>query len=288
MDNIKNSLNQPIATWNCGGRLIIVDKPMIMGIINVTPDSFFDGNAYKTTHDFLQQAGKMIADGAAIIDIGGQSTRPGSERISAASEMLRVIPVIEAIKLHYPEVLISIDTYHAEVATAAVLVGASMVNDISGGDMDQQMWSTVAALEVPYVLMHIRGTPENMQEMTDYADLIKEITDYFIIKIDACRKAGIKDIIIDPGFGFAKTTNQNFELLKNLSLINLSGLPILAGVSRKSMVYKTLGGTPALALNGTTVLNTIALMNGATILRVHDVKEAKEAVTLFEVYARNN
>jgi dihydropteroate synthase len=285
MRNVKNSLKLPIATWNCAGQLIIVDKPLIMGIINVTPDSFFDGNATLTTEDFVQKAKQMIEDGASILDIGGQSTRPGSERIDAEVEKKRVLPIIEAIKSNFPTILISIDTYHSSVAVAAVSAGASMVNDISGGEMDKQMLSAVADLQVPYILMHLRGTPETMQTLTNYDNLVLNITDYFTVKIDACRKAGIKDIILDPGFGFAKTVAQNFELLKNLNLLSLFGLPILVGLSRKSTIYKTLETTPNEALNGTTVLNTIALLNGATILRVHDVKEAKEVVSLIKAYS---
>jgi len=285
MMNVKNSLKLPIATWNCAGRIKIVDKPLIMGIINVTPDSFFDGNANLTTEDFLQKAKQMIDDGADILDIGGQSTRPGSERIAADVEIDRVLPVINAIKNNFPDILISIDTYHSSVAAAAVAAGASMVNDISAGEMDKQMMTTVAELQVPYILMHLRGTPETMQTMTNYENLVLNITDYFTVKIDACRKAGIKDIILDPGFGFAKTVAQNFELLKNLNLFNFYGLPIMVGLSRKSTIYKTLNTTPDQALNGTTVINTIALLNGANILRVHDVKEAKEVVSLIKAYS---
>jgi dihydropteroate synthase len=285
MRNVKNSLKQPIATWNCGGRLKIVDKPLIMGIINVTPDSFFDGNDTLTTEDFVQKAKQMIEDGADILDIGGQSTRPGSDRIAADEEIKRVLPVLEAIKLNFPNILISIDTYHSAVAAAAVAAGAAIVNDISAGEMDSQMMTTVAGLQVPYILMHLRGTPETMQTMTNYDNLVLNITDYFTVKIDACRKAGIKDIILDPGFGFAKTVAQNFELLKNLNLFNFYGLPILVGLSRKSTIYKTLDITPNEALNGTTVMNTIALLNGANILRVHDVKEAKEVVSLLSAYS---
>ena len=285
MRNVKNSLKQPIATWNCGGRLKIVDKPLIMGIINVTPDSFFDGNATLTTEDFVQKAKQMIEDGADILDIGGQSTRPGSDRIAADEEIKRVLPVLEAIKRNFPDILISIDTYHSAVAAAAVAAGAAIVNDISAGEMDSQMMTTVAGLQVPYILMHLRGTPETMQTMTNYDNLVLNITDYFTVKIDACRKAGIKDIILDPGFGFAKTIAQNFELLKKLDLFNFYGLPILVGLSRKSTIYKSLDITPAEALNGTTVMNTIALLNGANILRVHDVKEAKEVVSLLSAYS---
>ncbi len=283
--NVKNSLKLPIATWNCAGRIKIVDNPLLMGIINVTPDSFFDGNATLTTEDFLQKAKQMIEDGADILDIGGQSTRPGSERITAEVEIDRVLPVIKAIKLNFPDILISIDTYHSSVAAASVAAGASMVNDISAGEMDKQMMTTVAGLQVPYILMHLRGTPETMQTMTNYENLVLNITDYFTVKIDACRKAGIKDIILDPGFGFAKTVAQNFELLKNLDLFNFYGLPIMVGLSRKSTIYKTLDVSPTEALNGTTVMNTIALLNGANILRVHDVKEAKEVVTLIKAYS---
>ena len=271
-------------TLNCKGKLLTIDKPLVMGIINVTPDSFYEGHLQKGIDGILSLADKMIDERADILDIGGQSTRPGSERINAEDELQRVIPVIEAIKQKLPGTIISIDTYHSRVAVEAVAAGASIVNDISGGTIDANMISAVAALKVPYVCMHIKGTPDNMQELAKYDNVAKEVLDFFIAKIDECKKAGITDVIIDPGFGFAKTITHNFQLLKNLSVLKILDKPILSGLSRKSTIYKTLGTTAAEALNGTTVMNTMALMNGAGILRVHDVKEAKETIALFDVY----
>lgn len=264
-------------TINCKGKIWVVDKPLVMGIINATPDSFYKGNI---DEDMLQLATGMIADGAAILDIGGQSTRPGSKRISAAEEISRVVPVISAIHQAFPETIISIDTYSSEVAKAAVKAGATMVNDISGGNMDDRMLQTVAALQVPYICMHMQGSPETMQEEPEYNNVVTDVLDFCIAKVQQCRMAGIKDIIIDPGFGFGKTITHNFSLLKNLQALSILDVPVLAGLSRKSTIYKTLGTTAAEALNGTTVLNTIALLQGASILRVHDVKEAVEAVEL--------
>lgn len=272
-------------TLNCKGKLITTEMPLVMGIINATPDSFYKGDLSKGSAGILELAKKMVADGADILDIGGLSTRPGSSAISAEEEKKRVIPVIELIHHHFPETIISVDTYQSGVAAAAVKAGASMVNDISGGNLDIEMINVVSELNVPYVCMHLKGTPETMQQCAQYEDLVKEILDYFIAKIEKCKKSGIKDVIIDPGFGFAKNIEQNFILLNNLSLFRILDRPILAGLSRKSTVYKTLGINPEEALNGTTVLNTLALNNGANILRVHDVKEAKEVVLLMRSYA---
>lgn len=255
-----------------------------MGIINATPDSFYKGDLTENQETILALATKMLDEGADILDIGGQSTRPGSERISAETETERLIPVIEMIAARFPDAIISADTYQSKVALAAVRAGASIINDISGGEQDKEMISTVAGLRVPYICMHMKGQPENMQAQAHYDDLIKEMLDYFIAKTYACSEAGIKDIIIDPGFGFAKNTAHNFTVLKNLSVFKMLDKPILAGLSRKSTVYKTLGITPDEALNGTTVLHTLALQNGADILRVHDVKEAKQAVLLMDAY----
>jgi dihydropteroate synthase len=226
----------------------------------------------------------MIREGAAIIDIGGQSTRPGSERISASEEIKRVIPVIDTILASYPQTILSIDTYHSQVALTAINAGASLVNDISAGSLDPEMINCVSSLNVPYICMHMKGTPENMQNNPSYEDLVKEVLDFFIDKIDQCKRAGIKDLVIDPGFGFGKTIHQNFILLKQLSVFKILDQPILAGLSRKSMIYKTLGIDVSNALNGSTILNTIALQQGASILRVHDVKEAKEAITIFTAF----
>ncbi|MGG9962930.1 dihydropteroate synthase [Ferruginibacter sp. SUN106] len=270
-------------TLNCKGKLLMLDSPVVMGIINATPDSFYKGNI---NEDMIVLAAKMLADGATILDIGGQSTKPGSERITAEEELNRVIPVIEAISKKFPGAIISIDTYSSTVAHAAVEAGAAIVNDVSAGNMDIQMLPTVAGLGVPYVCMHMQGTPESMQKDPQYSDVTREVLDFFIAKIHQCKKEGIADIIIDPGFGFGKTTAHNFALLKKMSVLRQLNLPILAGISRKGTIYKTLGITAADALNGTTALNTIALMNGASILRVHDVKEAMQAITLFNAYKK--
>jgi dihydropteroate synthase len=267
-------------TLNCKGRLLVIDKPVVMGIINVTPDSFYSGSRKTSEDAVLAQAEKMMNEGATFLDIGGQSTRPGSEDIGIEGELLRVVPAIEAINRRFPESIISVDTFYAKVVSEAVKVGASIVNDISSGTLDNQTIPTVAALNVPYIAMHMKGTPTTMQQYATYEDVTLEVLDFFIRKIDECREAGIKDIIADVGFGFAKTIAQNFTLLKNLSVFKILEKPLLVGLSRKATVYKTLGTTPEEALNGTTVLNTIALLNGARILRVHDVKEAIEAIRL--------
>ena len=271
-------------TFNCKGRILTINKPIVMGIINVSPESFYEQSTAKTTAAVLLQAEKMLNEGAAILDIGGQSTKPGSENIGPNEEMARVIPAIEAIAKQFPESFISIDTYHAEVAAAAVKAGAVIVNDISAGTLDSNMIGTVASLNVPYVVMHSKGTPATMQQHTNYEDMLLEIMEFFIKKTNECSKAGIKDVIIDPGFGFAKNIEQNFTLLKNISIFKILQKPLLAGLSRKSTIYKTLGISPEEALNGTTVLNTIAIQNGANILRVHDVKEAVETINLLHKY----
>ncbi|MEO6719520.1 MAG: dihydropteroate synthase [Ferruginibacter sp.] len=271
-------------TLNCKGKLLMITKPLVMGIINATPDSFYNKSIADGLDDAVSYAGKLLNDGADILDIGGQSTRPGSERINAAEETERVLPVIEAVHEKYPAAIISIDTYHSKVASDAVAAGASIVNDISSGSMDPEMIATVGSLKVPYVCMHIKGTPETMHKNPQYDDIIKELLDYFIAQTTTCREAGINDIIIDPGFGFGKTHEHNFYLLKHLDVFRMLDKPILVGLSRKGTIYKTLGITVDDALNGTTTLNTIALMNGASLLRVHDVKEAKQAVDLFMAY----
>lgn len=255
-----------------------------MGIINATPDSFYKGDLGAGLDGILDIATKMLHDGATILDIGGQSTKPGSASVGVETELQRVIPVIEILYKKFPETIISVDTYQSVVAKAAVAAGASMVNDVSGGEMDKAMVATVATIQVPYVCMHMKGTPENMNKQNQYKDIMKEMLDYFVAKVHACRTAGIKDVIIDPGFGFAKNAEQNFYLLKHLSVFKMLDCPILAGLSRKSTIYKTLKISANEALNGTTVLNTLALNNGANILRVHDVKEAVEAIKLYEQY----
>jgi dihydropteroate synthase len=268
-------------TINCKGKLVVLDEPLVMGIINATPDSFYSAN-----EAVMALAASMIAAGADILDIGGQSTRPGSERITATEEAKRVLPVIEAIHHRFPDIIISIDTFYSEVARAAIDAGAAIINDISSGNIDEQMMATVAALKVPYICMHMQGIPQTMQQNPHYEAIVKEVLDFFIEKTDQCKKAGIKDIIIDPGFGFGKTIEHNFTLLKNLHSLSILNKPILAGLSRKSTIYKTLHTTAQEALNGTTVLNTVALLNGANILRIHDVKEAKEAIKLIGAYKK--
>jgi dihydropteroate synthase len=268
-------------TLNCKGRLLVVDKPILMGIINITPDSFFEKSRLMSLDLILEKTGEMIEDGVTILDIGGQSTRPGSERLPAEKEIERIIAPIDSIRKNFPDLYIAVDTYYAEVAKEAVRAGASIVNDISSGSLDKEMLNTVADLGVPYIIMHMQGTPETMQKNPVYKNVTTEVFDFLNFKIGECKKAGIDDVIIDPGFGFGKTVKNNFQLLHDLSVFTFLSRPVLAGVSRKSFIYKTLNTTADDALNGTTVLNTIALMNGALILRVHDVKEAAEAIKLF-------
>jgi len=272
-------------TLNCNGRLLTVDKPLVMGIINATPDSFYENSRFTGNDAILEQVEKMLDEGVAIIDLGGQSTRPGSKPISAEEELNRIIPAIRIINQKFPEVFISADTFYSAVAIEAIAAGAVIINDISAGSLDNKMIKTAAGLSVPYVLMHMQGTPQNMHKNPKYENVTREVLDFFIKKVDELKIAGIHDIIIDPGFGFGKTAEHNFELLRNLSVLQMLEKPILIGVSRKSTIYKTLGIEVNEALNGTTVLNTMALMNGATILRVHDVKEAVEAVKLFRAYS---
>ncbi|MBT8324743.1 MAG: dihydropteroate synthase [Winogradskyella sp.] len=268
-------------TINCKGQLIDLTSPKVMGILNVTPDSFYDGGTLTDNKTLLTKVESMLNDGVTFIDVGGYSSRPGAEDIAVEEELNRVIPKITLILKHFPEVPISVDTFRRKVAEEAISCGAAMVNDISAGHLDDQMIPTVGRLGVPYIMMHMRGTPQTMKQLTVYNDLIKELNLYFAKQIALAVKHNINDIIIDPGFGFAKTIDQNFELLKHLELLKISERPVLAGVSRKSMIYKTLNATSKQALNGTTALNMLALNNGASILRVHDVKEAMECVTLF-------
>jgi len=275
-------------TLNCKGRLLVADKPLVMGVINATPDSFYAGSRQDTVEGILRQAELMINQGADILDIGGQSSRPGSSPVGEDDELNRVIEGIAAIHDHFPETFISIDTYYSKVASAAVDAGACMVNDISAGSIDINMFTTVAGLHVPYVLMHMQGTLQTMQQSPQYENVTREVLDFFINKIDLLKNIGIRDIVIDPGFGFGKSITHNFELLRQLSIFKVIGHPILLGISRKSTIYKTLGITAEEALNGTTVLNTIGLINGAQILRVHDVKEAKEAISLVQACMMRN
>lgn len=268
-------------TLNCRGKLIALSVPKVMGIINVTPDSFYDGGKTISEKEILKQAEKMLSEGATFLDVGGYSTRPGAEEILATEEIRRVAGAIESILKRFPEALISVDTFRSEVAIKAVEAGAAIVNDVSGGTLDAEMYQTVAKLKVPYILMHMRGTPKTMAKQTDYINVTVAVLKDLSIKIAHARAAGIIDIIADPGFGFAKTREQSFEIMNNLQLFQNLNVPILAGISRKSMIYKTLETSAENALNGTTSLNTVALLKGASILRVHDVKEAVECVTLF-------
>jgi dihydropteroate synthase len=271
-------------TLNCKGRLLIVDNPLVMGIINATPDSFYKESRFQGEDKILEQAERMLHDGADILDIGGQSTRPGSEKVDEDDELKRVIDGITAVLKRFPQAFISIDTYYAKVARRAVDAGACIINDISGGSIDENMLSTVASLKVPYVLMHMKGTPNTMQHDTKYKNVTLDVLDFLIEKKNGLHKSGIHDVIIDPGFGFGKTIAQNFELLRNLKVYKMLECPIILGISRKSTIYKTLGITAEDALNGSTVLHTIGLLNGADILRVHDVKEARELVKLVVEY----
>jgi dihydropteroate synthase len=267
---------------NCNGKLIDLSTPKVMGILNCTPNSFYDGGKFKTDADFLSQTEKMLSEGATFIDIGAYSSKPNAEFVSEEEEINRIIPVINSILKQFPETIISVDTFRSKVAKIAIQNGAAIINDISAGNLDEKMMETIGELKVPYIMMHMRGNPQTMQLQTNYENIIKEMLFYFSKKIAKARSLGINDLIIDPGFGFAKTLNQNFEVLQKLELFQMLDLPILAGVSRKSMIYKTLDTTSDNALNGTSILNTIALTKGAKILRVHDVKEAVECVKLFE------
>jgi dihydropteroate synthase len=265
------------------GQLLDLSRPKVMGILNITPDSFFEGSRYlPDTGQIIDIAGKMLNDGATFIDVGGYSTRPFATEISINEETDRVLPVVEAIITHFPAAVISVDTFRSQVARQAVRAGAAIINDIAGGNLDKDMFETVADLDVPYILMHSRGNPETMTSMNQYHDLTVDVIGELQTRVFALRQLGVKDIIIDPGFGFAKGPKQGFEMLRNLAAFQVLDLPVLVGISRKSMIYKTLNITAADSLNGTTALNMVALMNGAGILRVHDVKEAVETVKLFE------
>lgn len=267
-------------TINCKGSLIDLSTPKVMGILNITPDSFYDGGRYQNESDIVSQTERMLLEGATFIDVGAYSSRPGADHISEEEELSRIVPVVDLLIKEFPEILLSVDTFRSSVARKTVDRGAAIINDISGGNMDFGMFETIAALQVPYIVMHMLGTPQNMQQGPNYKNVTTELITFFAEKITALRKLKVNDIIIDVGFGFGKTIPHNFELLQNLSLFKNLDVPILAGLSRKSMLYKTLGNTPQEALNATTSANTIALLNGASILRVHDVKEAMEAITI--------
>lgn len=272
------------SSLNCKGRLLDLSRPIVMGILNVTPDSFFDGGKLADISAVLAQAEKMLHDGASILDVGGASSRPGAVEVSASEEMQRVIPVVELLHQNFPEALLSVDTWRGAVARSAVDAGASLVNDISGSRLDAEMFDTVSKLGVPYVLMHMQGTPGDMQKSPQYEDVVTEVLDFFIQKLEVLRRLGVKDVVLDPGFGFGKTLEHNFALLKNLHVFqNVLELPVLAGISRKSMICKPLGIKPGEALNGSTALHMVALQQGANILRVHDVREAMEVIQLWEL-----
>lgn len=280
---IFNMLSKKRMFINIRGGLLDLSRPRIMGIINVTEDSFYSHSRYMADDDIVKAAAVMLEDGADIIDVGGCSTRPGAPEVPAEEERKRVCHAVEIIHGRYPDAVVSVDTYRASVAEEAVVnAGADIINDISGGEMDPGMFPLVIRLKVPYILMHIQGTPQTMQDNPLYEDVVTEIIQWFGPKIRRLRQAGVKDIVIDPGFGFGKTARHNFELLRRLSEFRITGLPVLAGLSRKAMVWKTLGIKPDEALNGTTALNMTALMNGASLLRVHDVRQAREVATLFE------
>jgi len=271
----------PKQTINCRGHLLDLSEGLVMGILNITPDSFHDGGRFDQLDLAMKQVGKMLEEGADIIDVGGMSSRPGAEIITIEEELKRVLPVIEKIKSTYPEAIISIDTVHSEVAIKAVESGASMINDISAGNIDEGMFDAVAKLNLPYVLMHMKGQPKDMQDQPIYDDLMIEIMDFFIEKVGVLRDLKVKDIILDVGFGFGKSIDDNYDLLKNMHAFQILDLPVLAGLSRKSMIYKYLEIDTEEALNGTTALHMVALQQGARILRVHDVKEAVQTIQLW-------
>ena len=271
-------------TLNTRGKLLTIDRPVIMGILNRTEDSFYSGSRVTDDDVLMRQASKLLEDGADWLDIGGQSTRPGAEIVGEEEELRRVVGAVERLHREWPEVVLSVDTWHARVAAVAVEAGAGMVNDVSGGAMDAAMLETVGRLSVPYVCMHMRGTPATMNREAQYENVVTAVLDFFVARIEACRRAGIRDVILDPGFGFAKTAVHNFRILNGLSVLQICGKPLLLGVSRKSTIYRTLEVSAAEALNGSTVLHTLGLLNGANILRVHDPKEAREVMALLDAY----
>jgi dihydropteroate synthase len=272
-------------TINCKGQLIDLLTPKVMGILNVTPDSFYDGGRFTAHKEILLQVEKMLQEGATFIDIGGQSSKPNAQLVSVDEELTRVVTVVDLILKNFPQAILSIDTFNSKVAKLCIENGAAIINDISAGMLDNKMMETVAQLQVPYIMMHMKGTPQTMQKLTNYDNLMKELLFYFSERVATARSLGINDLIVDPGFGFAKTIEQNFELLSKLELFDMLELPVLVGLSRKSMIYKTLESISENSLNGTSVLNTLALTKGAKILRVHDVKEAMECVKLYSKIA---
>lgn len=275
----------PAPTINCKGTLIDFSQPRIMGILNLTPDSFYAGSRYLSANDVVKQADRMLEQGADFLDIGAASSRPGAAEVTVSEEWQRLQPVLEALAAHFPDALVSVDTYHAEIARRAVQdYGVALINDISAGTLDKHMFATMADLQVPYIIMHMQGTPRTMQSNPQYDNLIKDIVRYLAEKINQLRLLGVNDIIADPGFGFGKTLQHNYQLLEKLDAFRILERPLLVGLSRKSMIYKLLNTTPQEALNGTTALHTIALLKGASILRVHDVPAAREVVQLTQFY----
>jgi dihydropteroate synthase len=283
----KNTIFSVKQNINCRGKLVRFDKPLIMGILNVTEDSFFDGGKHNNEKQWLLHIEKMLLEGADIIDIGAASTRPGAKLISKADEISIIERVLKSVRKEYPEIIISIDTYYANVAKYSIENGADIINDISGGEIDNEMFRTIADLKVPYILMHMKGTPENMNQFTHYNNIIQEMILYFSEKVNKLKLLGVNDIIIDPGFGFSKTLDDNYKLMNQLEVFHFLELPVLVGISRKSMINKVLETNATEALNGTTVLNTIALQKGANILRVHDVKEAVETLKILNMLNKN-
>lgn len=284
-----SNLHHKRYTLNCNGRLVCLTKPMVMGIVNVTPDSFYDGNSYPAERELLQRCETMVREGVDIIDIGAVSTRPGAQPVSVGEERKRLEYALAPVRRHFPGILVSIDTYRADIAQMmAEKYGIDFVNDISAGVFDENMFSTVARLNIPYILMHMQGIPETMQQNPVYENPMNELIRFFSVQTGRLRSAGVKDIIIDPGFGFGKTTAHNYEILRRMKDLEIFEMPILAGVSRKSMICKLLETDPQNALNGTTAVNTLALANGADIIRVHDVKEAVECVKIVQMYQQHN
>jgi dihydropteroate synthase len=285
--SLKDTIFSVKQTINCGGTIIDFAEPRVMGILNITPDSFFDGGSYLSESAILSHTSAMLTEGADVIDIGAYSSRPGAEEVTFEEEKSRLMPALKAIRKSFPNSILSVDTFRAGIAKYAVNeFGVNLINDISSGLLDNNMMPVIGSLKIPYIMMHMRGTPQDMQKNTSYQDVTKDLLAFFADRISVARKAGIDDLIVDPGFGFGKTPEDNFKLLRELKLFDLLGLPVMVGLSRKSMIYKSLHLSPDEALNGTTVLHVLALNNGAKILRVHDVKEAIQAVRLFSIYAK--
>ena len=274
-------------TINCKGKLLNFDSPIVMGILNVTPDSFYDGGNLSNEDKIIEKANQMLSEGATILDVGGYSSKPGATEVSEKEEINRVVPAIKSILSQFPDAILSVDTFRSSVAREAVNAGASIINDISAGDLDKSMFATVRQLQVPYCIMHIQGNPKTMQQNPNYQNVVTEVFYSLSKKVELLKELGVNDILIDPGFGFGKTIEHNYEILNHLNHFSLMNLPILIGVSRKSMIYKVLDNTPSEALNGTTALNSFALMKGANILRVHDVKQAQETIYLFNKLTEN-